>query len=82
MAYLNARTLSGYSESQTSRMRQQAWQSRAQGKDLRVEVARCDAVDQLHNVPMPDRPWWVTHHQLLPGEGTPKSKGLNWKWFN
>lgn len=63
-------------------MSQQAWQSRARGKDLRVEVASCDAVDQLHNVAMPDRPWGVTHHQLLPGEGTPKSKWLNWKWLN
>lgn len=63
-------------------MRQQAWQSRAPGKDLRVEVASCDAVDQLHNVPVPDRPGWVTHHQLLPGEGTPKRKWLNWKWLN
>lgn len=70
--------LSGYSESQPSRMSQQAWQSRARGKDLRVEVASCDAMDQLHDVPVPDRPRWVTHHQLLPGEGTPKRKWLNY----
>lgn len=58
-------------------MSQQAGQGRARGrKDLRVEVARCDAVDQLHGVPVPDGPRWVTHHQLLPGEGT------NWKWLN
>lgn len=75
MAYLNARSLSGYSESQPSRMRQQTWQSRAGGKDLRVEVASCDAMDQLHNVPVPDRPRGVTHHQLLPGEGTPTENG-------
>lgn len=82
MAHLNARSLSGYSESQPSRMSQQVWQSRAGGRDLRVEVVSCDAMDQLHDVPVPDRSWGVTHHQLLPGEGTPKSKWLNLKWLN
>lgn len=56
------------------------WASRiGRGKDLRIEVASCDAMDQLHDVAVPDGPGWVTHHQLLPGEGTPKSKWLHGK---
>lgn len=47
-----------------------AQQEEAEGEALRVEVASGDAVDQLHDVAVPDRPGWVAHHQLLPGGET------------
>lgn len=79
LVYLNAKVtplqpLSSHSETQQSRMSPKSQQSKGQGKDSRVEVPSCDAVDQLHNVPMPDRTGWVTHHQLLPGAVTHERK--------
>lgn len=66
--------LSSYSETQQSRISHKFWKSKGQGKDSRVEVPSRDAVDQLHDVSVPDRTGWVTHHQLLPGGVTHKRK--------
>lgn len=63
-----------HSETQQNRMSPKSWQSKGQGKDLRVEVPSCDAMDQLHDVPVSDRTGWVTHHQLLPGGVTRERK--------